>query len=432
MISDQSIIYDSRRGDLYFFFSEMSRVRKSIAAIQEHLQLSSSFNRSLFYNCLAACVCSYNLGCSYGITSLITKEIEEPWLQTTFAAVIHVGTIFGTIFSFLSNEEPDELLFLSFFPYVIGWFFQLISHQVKDETLAIEIMGRILLGIGGGITAVSCPIYLYQLSSSKQLTGFFQVSLVTGIFSQHMLLSLTNNVDVVVVINFLLTILVPIAFHLASTKLVRTISEYDNDGSFSPEPEENFRDGHFSGDNYQDFDLKQTMFTIGIVMSQQFCGLNVVNFFLQDICNEARVSSCAVYVTSIQVIVTTIASFGIYKSCLRVKSNLVLSKIGVAFSLLLLSVADFTDSHVTKVFSAGLFQTFFAFGLGPVVWIIAAENFRCDKFWMGIAVMANHTASLMTVYSFGRMRDIFGEGSTFMIYAVFTAISAVTVFIFMK
>ena len=176
-------------------------------------------------------------------------------------------------------------------------------------------------------------------------------------------------------------------------------------------------------------------FSLVVSASQQLCGLNAINFYLQQIfqTNSDEISvfpwldsnTYAIIITLVQTIITAAAGYILYQKGLSNKSNMLVSCSIVFLSLSVISgLMYFKVNKFYLMFPTLLYQIGFSFGLGPTTWTIIAESINQKHKdlikYTGQTVAVNSMASFLIVFSFYPLVQLFSMAGLFSIYAVFT------------
>jgi magnesium-transporting ATPase (P-type) len=175
--------------------------------------------------------------------------------------------------------------------------------------------------------------------------------------------------------------------------------------------------------NSESFENTPWWFPLIVSASQQLCGLNAINFYLQQIFQTPEEDSgtsglfsrldsnmYAIIITFVQVLITGSAGYLLYHRGLSNKSNMLTSCLIVFVSLAVISGLMFLNiNKFYLMFPTLLFQIGFSFGLGPTTWTIIAGSINskhADKTrYTGQTVAINSLASFMKIKREARSRD---------------------------
>ncbi len=178
---------------------------------------------------------------------------------------------------------------------------------------------------------------------------------------------------------------------------------------------------------------------VGCMFIQQWSGINTIIYYAPTILKQAGFSDNlgAIYATTGIGIVNFLMTFVAIYLTDRVgrKPLLYVGLTGVGLCLILLALSfsniEFLGEY-SKYFaliSTILYIMFFAFSLGPIMFVISTEvsPLRIRGVMMSIAMMSNFAFNFMVSLSFLPMLKAFGEFNTFMLFAVISFISIIFV-----
>lgn len=408
---------------------------------------------------LGACFTAYNLGCGFGFTSPSLAEIqvlkdgdEENTIRELYASSINLGIILGTILctTLLKGLAPRESLCASFIPTFIGWLCILISLNTDsmstdsidrsgDQSYTLELLfiARFILGVAGGLSTMYCPSFLLKSDYASNLSCLFQTSLVFGIFTQQ-LFHRYLPLNVIATINILNSF--GVLFGLYEFK---TFEDTENTSTtyYSQADAEIYSEllemDSSDDSNSESFENTPWWFPFIVSASQQLCGLNAINFYLQQIFQTPEQASglglfswldsnsYAIIITFVQVLITASAGYLLYHRGLSNKSNMLTSCCIVFISLAAISGLMFLKiNKFYLMFPTLLFQIGFSFGLGPTTWTIIAGSVNRKHVdqtrYTGQTVAINSLASFIVVFSFYPLVHMFSMAGLFSVYAIFT------------
>lgn len=406
---------------------------------------------------LGACFTAYNLGCGFGFTSPSLAQIqvlkdgdEENTIRELYASSINLGIILGTFLctTFLKGLAPRESLCASSIPTFLGWLFILISLNTdsmstdsidrtgeRSYTLELLFIARFVLGVAGGLSTMYCPGFLLKSDYASNLSCLFQTSLVFGIFTQQ-LFSRYLTLNVIATINILNSF-----FVLFGLYEFKTVDDTENTSTayYSEADAEIYSEllEMDSEDSNSETENTRWWFPFVVSASQQLCGLNAINFYLQQIFQTPEETSgsglfswldsnsYAVIITFVQVLITASAGYLLYHRGLSNKSNMLSSCFIVFVSLATISgLMFFKINKFYLMFPTLLFQIGFSFGLGPTTWTIIAGSVNRKHIdqtrYTGQTVAINSLASFIVVFSFYPLVHMLSMAGLFGVYAVFT------------
>jgi len=171
---------------------------------------------------------------------------------------------------------------------------------------------------------------------------------------------------------------------------------------------------------------------IGILLAvfQQVTGINAVLYYAPSIFSLAGFTEASgqllntIGIGVINLLATILAFYLIDRVGRR--PLLLVGLFGMAATLCFL-VYFFTKGSVGGVMAITLlaYVAFFAIGLGPGFWLLAAEIFplHIRAFGMGIATMSNWLANALVTTTFPVLRDHVGANGTLAIFAFFAVLA---------
>ena len=171
---------------------------------------------------------------------------------------------------------------------------------------------------------------------------------------------------------------------------------------------------------------------VGLALVQQLTGINTVIYYAPRIFKAAGLgsSSAAIWASVSVSVVNVCATFIAIRFVDRVgrKPLLFVGITGMVVALAGLSVLFATTTRgdgfslhdALTIGALWVYVTFFAFSLGPIVWIMISEVFPQNVRGPGngIATMAGWAGNLLVSLTFLSLIDELGESGTFALYAV--------------
>lgn len=336
-------------------------------------------------------------------------------------------------------------------PYIAGWlgiiFFQDISHLY---------IGRLLTGLGSGMVTVCVPVYIAEVST-KSTRGFLgacnQLSITIGIFGAYACGMFMNWKHLAIVscsIPGLALILMPVlpetpqwlllrnrkADALASLSRLRgphtDVQEECRDIEEGLNPQETV--------SWQDFRkpdlLRPLVLSIGLMVFQQFSGINAVIFYTVSIFEGAGFQSgqheATVIIGAVQVVATLVACVIMDRAGRRLL--LIISGIIMAMSCLTFTcyfLADTTSSSIQwlGLVSLVVYIIGFSLGWGPIPMLAMSEIFpaKARGAASAVAIFSNWTCAFIVTKYFSLMLEMLGSTGTFALFGVCCATGVIFV-----
>ena len=441
---------------------------------------------------LGGLIAGYGLGYSSPASAELSNDPLNDTTYPLFSSLYNLGAAIGSLLTLASLNSVGRKfsLYLSLIFFQIGWL--LIAIVPKNPYSLIA--GRIVSGIGMGLCTTVTPTYLAEISPPKLrgfYSSFFQVFIALGIFlvyalgvSLEQLKQFEYNIPylhggnyvylalfivlVVTIQSVLLFYLYPSPYWLLSRGLVvkayNTFSYYwGYSDETNMEVSQVIVRSRYTGVNRRKSLLLPEVFIpcligCGVMFFQQFTGINALVFYESTILESTllkynlngNVASLAPAL--VQVIFTVIASVCVDR--LGRKKLLILSNIGMCLSMGLLggykvfvtrdlyrnctvagsSMLDETNCQVlgwTAITSVCLFNACFAFGWGPVPWIVVAEitNARWKNLTMGLIVFVSWFSAFLVTLLFPYYEAVVYTYGVFFTFCVFNVLSLLFVII---
>ncbi|KAF9678306.1 hypothetical protein SADUNF_Sadunf07G0021200 [Salix dunnii] len=353
----------------------------------------------------------------------------------------------------------SESLMVAAVPNIIGWLS--ISFAVDSSFL---FMGRLLEGFGVGIISYTVPVYIAEIAPQDMrgsLGSVNQLSVTIGILLSY-LLGLFVNWRVLAVLGCLPCALLILGLFfipesprwLAKMGMMedfeaslQALRGYEIDITAEVNEIKRAVASSSKRTTIRFADLKRRrywfplMVGIGLLVLQQFSGINGIFFYSSNIFANAGISSSNLAtfgLGAIQVIATGISSWLMDKAGRRLL--LIISTIGVTLSLLLVAVAFYCQGilpldsnlyHIMGIVSLGglvAVVIFFSVGLGAIPWIIMSEILPVNiKGIAGsVATLANWLASWLVTMTANLLMS-WSSAGTFTIYTVVSAFTVIFV-----
>lgn len=384
---------------------------------------------------------------------------EWSWVgSSTNLGAAAMCVMIGTIINLIGRKLTMLLLVL---PFVAGW-----ALVTWATSVAMLLVGRILLGIAGGAFCVTAPTYTAEISQ-KEIRGtlgtFFQLLLTVGILFVYAVGSGVN----VFVLN-VICMCVPIVFGcifffmpetplylvsknrndeaIKSLKWLRG-SEYDYNAELSElQSEHNDRQnaqGSLMDALLRKASLKAIGISMGLMFFQQLSGINAVIFYTGFIFNAADTgidgSIATIIVGVMQVIATFVASMVVDKVGRRIMLLISVAimavcsiLLGVFFFLSARNPADVENLGWLPIVSLSIFIVMFSIGFGPIPWVMIGELFAPDVKGVAASLAGafNWILAFVITKTFVNIREAIGIGETFWLFAGMSVLGTVFVFFF--
>jgi MFS transporter, SP family, galactose:H+ symporter len=379
--------------------------------------------------------------------------------QSIVAGIVLVGAVIGaSVAGTLSDRfGRRRVILVTALMFVIG---ALLSAAA--DSVAMLIVGRLLIGIAIGVASMLTPLYLAEIApaaSRGAVTSLNQLCITLGILVSYLVgYAFATTPEGW---RWMLGLgAVPGAVLAAGMLVLPESPRWLAGHNRLPEAEAVLRRLRASAVEVADelarlrTDLRREggrlvpwsallaprlrpalIVGVGLAMFQQITGINTVIYFAPQIFQAAGLSSASVSILAtagvgaVNVALTLVSIWLIDRAGRR--ALLLLSLGGMAVTLLVLAAgfAIGTSGALAwiTVLSVAAYVAFFAVGLGPVFWLLIAEIFPLAVRGraMSLATISNWGFNLLVTVTFLSLIDLFGRPGTFLVYGVLTLVAVV-------
>lgn len=343
-------------------------------------------------------------------------------------------------------------------PYLISWALLALASNV-----GMLYTGRIFAGVATGASCVVAPMFISEIAETSlrgALGAFFQLFLTVGILFVYVAGAIVDWVTLSCVCAIFPVLLIVTVFFIPDSPiyLVKQGARQDAGAALkwfwgrqcdTQTALQNIQSDldALSGDaKLSDLftvraNFMALLISLGLMLFQQFSGINAVIFYAQSIFEAAGSTLdpaiCTIIVGVVQVVMTVTSALLIEKAGRRIL--LLQSSVMMGLCLIMLGVyfsmkeggSDVTNISILPLGSVVLFIICFSLGFGPIPWMMMGELFASDVKGVAsaIAVMFNWTLVFIITKTFGMMQKSWGSGPTFYFFAFFMILGTIMVFV---
>jgi sugar porter (SP) family MFS transporter len=398
----------------------------------------------------------YDTGVIGGAQLFIQDEFHlDSFEVECIVSAVLVGAILGSLWAGrmvdLRGRRPTILVAGGLF--VVG---SLVAALAPDFWVLLG--ARVVIGLAIGLVSVAAPLYVAETAPAERrgaLVSLYQLAITVGIFAAYLVdLALTDAaawrwmiaIGVVPAAALVLGVLpLPetprwLTAHGRRDEAVDVVAFLTPDGDAEAEivEIETALDAEQDGGWRELFTaaVKPALVVgVGLAVVQQLTGINTVIYYAPRIFQEAGIGSASgailasVAVSTVNVLATLIAVRCIDR--VGRKPLLLVGLAGMVVSLAVLALgfafagAGSDLLGVVAVLATMSYIAFFAFSLGPIVWVMISEIFppRVRGVAAGVATMANWLANLVVALTFLTLLEELGDAGTFALYAAIGVVS---------
>lgn len=418
------------------------------------------------YNCLFYAVIAALGGLLFGYnTSVISGALlflKDQFALSTFfqglvVSMVLIGALFGAFFNGIAtNKGRRKALFITCGLYALGAFLFVVAQSIW-----MVLLGRFISGLGLGLSSVSVPLYISEISPPKNRGAFVsinQLAITIGILLGYILdYSFASHESwramigfqfVFLLLFFLLLFIIPespsFLASLGRVKQAKNLKERLGHDKITGEGEivtrklEKEKKARWSKLFQKPLSIP---FTIAIALSvfQIITGINTVIYYAPQIFIKAG------FVTAKSAILATL-SIGVINVFVTIASLFLIDKVGrrplllagllgMAISLATLGSLFHLNSDnagIGAIICLFFYVAFFAFSIGPIAWLIISEIFPLEIRGkaMGAAISLNWIANILISLTFLSLIENITIGYTFYLFALISTIASIFVYFY--
>ncbi|ALO05376.1 sugar porter family MFS transporter [Lactiplantibacillus paraplantarum] len=334
-----------------------------------------------------------------------------------------------------------------------------------SSSYLILVIWRILAGIGIGLTSLITPLYIAEMAPSEvrgKLVSVNQLAITIGIFIVYFInaaiasgSSADWNISTgwrwmmgigVIPSALFLIALIPagesprwLAQHGKQSEALKVLKKVESSELAAKQQLNAIQDSEKVVDDTKFSDLfNKTWFpvlVIGVLLAlfQQFSGSNAIMYYAPEIFKGAGFGQSGAFMATVSIgvinMVITVVSLGLVDRIGR-KKLLGWGSFAMSVCLLVVAICFFTHASATVTLTFILLAiASYAISLAPVTWLLISEIFpsRIRGRAMSICTVVLWLSDFTLSYTFPILTQNIGEGWTFILYVVVTAVSALFV-----
>ncbi len=387
-----------------------------------------------------------------------TFHVTSPGIKSFTVAAVPLSAMIGAIISSWPALRLGRrnTLFISGIIFSIGVMSIVTAHHINSV-----IIGRLLMGLSGGLSLMVTPLYLAELAPTHRrgmLVFMFQLAITIGILLAAILNDVfadTENWRVMFALCLCpaLLLLIGLIFLPRSPRWLMQVKRWDEAksvmqqlGHHDVNAEFNAIKASLSHPKFSLAMLRQPHFrtlillTVSLFLFQQLSGINTIFYFVDQVFSAAYHSVdgralASVIACTVNVIATLVA---IYLIDTLGRRKLMLSSMLCCVVFLLIIAMAFkgyfgTFSGIISLAGVLGFIACFAIGLGGVPYIVAAEVFPIHVRHIGVAVASASSWLFNFIVSITYLHIVNSVGldKTYLCYAFCTIIGAIMIWRYM-
>jgi SP family galactose:H+ symporter-like MFS transporter len=395
----------------------------------------------------------YDTGVIGGAQLFIEKDFHlSSFSDEVLVSCVLVGAIVGSLLAgaLLSRIGRRPTIMLAGGLFVLGS----LGAAVSPNAGALDA-ARIVVGVAIGLVSVAAPLYVAEMSPPARrgaLVAIYQLAITIGIFAAYLVDEAFAH-DEAWRIMFAIGIL-PAALLIAGMWTLPESPRWlvdrgrrddarevldaleavtDTDGELAAIDEARAESASASWSAVLTRSVRPALtIAVALALIQQLTGINTVIYYAPQIFRDAGLGSdsAAIWASVTVSIVNVAATFIAIRFVDRVgrRPLLVIGIIGMVASLAVLAVtfavsgdsSSFSATSVITIAALWVYVAFFAFSLGPIVWVVIAEIFPVSARGPGnaVATTVNWVGNLVVSLTFLSLIDLLGDSGTFALYAV--------------
>lgn len=420
-----------------------------------------------YFVAAAACCGSVAMGTALAYSSPVIPELEKPSyrhqlhidtnIASWFGSIVAIGAMLGALIAGSLAEKFGRKtgLIFSSVPFVFGWLCVIIANSVP-----LLLIGRLLTGFAIGIISLTVPVYITE-TSPPQLRGLLgssiQLSVTIGMLFVYFLGIYTSwklLAAISAIFPTLFLILMCIVPETPRWLLVNAQREeaikaikFINGSEFDAEDECEVLEMKLINQSseraslrelFQPHILKLLFFSLGLMLFQQFNGINSFLFYAENIFKTAQIKLQPQYCTSIVGVILVISTFiasilmdyAGRKILLYISGSVMcISVVSIGICYYIMHIKGHFEYNWIILLCLCVFVSAFSLGFGPVPWLMMGEllPLRVRGIASSIATLFNWTCVFIITGEYHNMVHSMNDYGTYWFYGAFCLLSCIFV-----
>lgn len=398
-------------------------------------------------------------GFDTAVISGAEKAVQAFWSLSEFEhgltmAVALIGTVLGAALGAYPSDRFGRKNTLFFVASL--YFFSAIGTAFAQDW-SMFILFRFLGGIGVGISSVTAPIYISEISPAEsrgKLVGLFQFNVVFGILIAYLSNYFIGQLGgeswrwmlgvqaFPALLFFVLIFFVPesprwLLLNRGREAEAEAIMQKISGDRYKTDIQQILRaqqDRPREGRLFSTENRIPIMLAVLFAVFNQVSGINAIIYYAPRVFEMAGLGAQSSLLSSVGIglvnFTFTLIAINFIDKIGR-RTLMLIGSVGLIASLSLVSYAFFAGH--TEGFAVTLYLmiyiAFFAFSQGAVIWVFIAEIFPNDVRAKGqtLGSLTHWVMAAIITFSFPALTEMLGGGVTFLIFAVFMVLQLVYV-----
>ncbi|MGJ1410270.1 sugar porter family MFS transporter [Sphingobacterium thalpophilum] len=402
-------------------------------------------------------------GFDTAVISGAEKAVQAHWHLSEFQhgltmAIALIGTVAGAALGAWPSDQlgRKNTLFVVAALYFIS---ALGSALANDWT--IFILFRFLGGIGVGVSSVTAPIYISEISpagSRGKLVGLFQFNVVLGILIAYLsnyFIGQTGEESwrwmlgvqcFPSLLFFVLIFCIPesprwLLLHKNKLSEATAIMQKINSDGYEAEIAKirsSAEKVNGEGKLFVRQNARPILLAFCFALFNQLSGINAIIYYAPRVFEMAGLGAQGSLLSTVGIglinFIFTLVAINFIDKVGRRKLMLI-GSVGLIASLALVSQAFYTGQTTGFAITIYLmsFIAFFAFSQGAVIWVFISEIFPNDVRAKGqtFGSLTHWVMAAIITFCFPALTELLGGGGTFLVFAIFMLLQLIYVLRFM-